>query len=360
MNSITDVVIMIPSYNPDEKFITFLMDLRNAGYEHIIVIDDGSGKNSSHFFEQAKRDFHCVIVSHSINLGQGRAYKSGFNYYLLQERYTNTIGIVQCDCDGQHKIEDVRRCAELLRENPEKFILGVRNFKLKGIPFRSKIGNLFTSFVFQFFCGLNISDTQTGLKGIPRALIPILLEAPGERFEYASSVLLETQRSGRDILQYPIQTVYLDHNASSHFNPLWDSLRIYTLILKYLASSITSFVLDIGVYSLCIALLLNLTPTCYIILSTYFARIISCSYTFLVNKRFVFVNRSSSPTIPLKFTLIAILQATTSAAITSYLVSWGGTHWNAILSKVVVDTILFFVSFQIQKGWVFKDNVSKN
>lgn len=68
-----------------------------------------------------------------------------------------------------------------LRQNPEKFILGVRDFSDKTIPFRSRFGNHCTTLVFRLFCGLDISDTQTGLKGIPVSFIPPLMETPGER-----------------------------------------------------------------------------------------------------------------------------------------------------------------------------------
>lgn len=111
---IQDVVIMIPAYNPDDKFIAFLRRLKEAEYKHIIVVDDGSRDDTKHYFREAKEIYHCHVVTHSVNLGQGRAYKSGFNYYLSETGgggYTGTIGVIQCDCDGQHCIEDVTRCA---------------------------------------------------------------------------------------------------------------------------------------------------------------------------------------------------------------------------------------------------------
>lgn len=80
------VTIIIPTYNPDDKFLAFLLELKNNGYNNIIVVDDGSRDNTRHYFITAKEKFNCKIVSHSINLGQGRAYKSGFNYYLSEIR----------------------------------------------------------------------------------------------------------------------------------------------------------------------------------------------------------------------------------------------------------------------------------
>lgn len=79
---IKDIVIIIPCYNPDKKFINFLDDLYGAGYTNIIVINDGSRTDTRLLFEEAVLKYKCVLLSHSVNLGQGRAYKTGFNYYL--------------------------------------------------------------------------------------------------------------------------------------------------------------------------------------------------------------------------------------------------------------------------------------
>lgn len=77
-----DVVIMIPCYKPDEKFIAHLKNLKNNGFDKIIIIDDGSGHEYTQFFKIAESEYSCKVLTHSINLGQGRAYKTGFNYYL--------------------------------------------------------------------------------------------------------------------------------------------------------------------------------------------------------------------------------------------------------------------------------------
>lgn len=248
-------------------------------------------------------------------------------------------------------MEDVDQCAELLFKNPQKFILGVRDFSDKGIPFRSRFGNNCTTFMFKVFCGLNIEDTQTGLKGIPCDFLPDLMETQGERFEYASSVLLETKRKGIEILQFPIQTIYINNNETSHFNPLRDSIRIYSLIIKYLLSSISAFILDITMYTLFITLFRRFYPKIYVIISTYLAKIISCSYTYIINKKFVFESSSRRSSTAIKFMVLCVIQSSLSGFFTNGIVLILG--WNEILSKICVDTILFFISFKVQDRWVF-------
>ena len=158
------VTIVIPVYNPDEKFTALLNALITNGYKNVIIINDGSQKSANPFFQEAEK-LGYTVLTHSINLGQVRAYKTGFNYYLSISS-DDSVGIIECDCDGQHSIADINKCAELLCNNPDKFILGVRSFS-SSVPFRSRFGNTVTSFIFKTMFNLDVKDTQTGLKGIP-------------------------------------------------------------------------------------------------------------------------------------------------------------------------------------------------
>ena len=214
-----------------------------------------------------------------------------------------------------------------------------------------------TTFVFKILCGLDIQDTQTGLKGISASLIPTLMETPGERFEYASSVLLETKKQGIEILQFPIHTIYIKGNETSHFNPLLDSIRIYSLILKYLMSSLSSFIVDIVLFSVFVSLLRNMMPTAYIIISTYLAKIFSCTYGYIINRKLVFENRGTPIVTAIRFFALCIVQSTCSGYITNRFVFI--TKWNEVLCKIIVDSILFLASFQIQNGFIFVNKPKK-
>ncbi len=231
--------------------------------------------------------------------------------------------------------------------------MGIRDFAGKAIPFRSRFGNQCTNFIFKVFCGLDVKDTQTGLKGIPTSFIPTLMETPGERFEYASSVLLETKKEGVEILQFPIKTIYINGNETSHFNPLLDSIRIYSLILKYLMSSLSSFIVDIVLYSIFISLLREAFEEYYIVIATYLAKIFACTYGYIINKRYVFQNRGKTSVATIKFFSLCIIQSTFSGFFTRGFVLI--SDWNEVLCKIVIDTVLFFVSFQLQNRWVFKN-----
>lgn len=123
---------------------------------------------------------------------------------------------------------------EELKNTPDSLILGVRSFKGKDIPWKSRIGNTLTRKVFSYITGIYISDTQTGLRGIPKTFIYELLDIPGERFEFETQMLIETVGKYK-IKEVEIETVYDSKtNHQTHFNPLLDSIKIYKIFLKSL------------------------------------------------------------------------------------------------------------------------------
>ena len=72
-------------------------------------------------------------------------------------------GAVTADSDGQHTAEDILRIMAVMDTSPGKLILGARTFD-GTVPWRSRLGNRLTRFLIRRLYGLNIQDTQTGLR----------------------------------------------------------------------------------------------------------------------------------------------------------------------------------------------------
>lgn len=145
--------------------ITVLNSLKKQGFSRFLIIDDGSEEKE--LFRKAQQEFGCHVITHSENKGKGCALKTGFRH-ILEEKDAEIKAVVTVDGDNQHKAEDVFAVSEAITEN--SLVLGVREFKSKeNVPFRSRIGNLVSAKVFQILSGEKISDTQTGLRGIPVA-----------------------------------------------------------------------------------------------------------------------------------------------------------------------------------------------
>lgn len=314
-------------------------------------MDDGSDERHRYYFEEALKEPQCFMIRHARNLGKGRAIKTAINYYL--NNYEKMKGIVTVDADNQHHIDDIVKCSLKLLEDPDSLILGSRDFKGDHVPRSNRMGNRITSFVMTFLCGIRISDTQTGLRAMSNGSAGIFLDIEGERFEYETNMLIEAKRHGIPINEVPIRTVYIEENKSSHFNPLTDSYKIYALIIKYLSSSIGSVVIDLAVFSLVMFAVRTQPLEIGIPVSTVIARIASSLFNYFMNRRFVFRSVHSVSQTILKYYLLASFQM---------LLSIGGVYFlarnisvNATLIKMCVDVILFFISFQIQREWVFRN-----
>ncbi len=264
--------IIIPALNPDSKLLNLISELKANGFRDIIIINDGSRADTEPIFHEAQKE-GVTVLRHAVNQGKGRALKTAFNYFL--QNHADCAGVVTVDADGQHRIKDILSCAGALLENPDRLIIGCRDFSDKNVPFRSRFGNICTRKMMRILCGITLSDTQTGLRGISIDDMPLLLSIPGERFEYETQMLLTAKDRGIEFVEVPIETVYIKNNESSHFNPLTDSFKIYKLFLKYCISSLSCFAIDILLFSIFAAAIKTLAPRHYILVSTIIARVIS-------------------------------------------------------------------------------------
>lgn len=217
---IANVALVIPVYDPDEGRFPALVRRLLTDFAHVAVVDDGSMRGRDAF--DSIRGEVDVVLEHSANCGKGAALKTAFAWVL--EKLPDAAGVVTVDGDGQHAPEDVLRVAEeLLRVPDGGLVLGVRSFG-RDVPFRSRFGNLWTRALFRILTGLAVSDTQTGLRGIPTHLLPRLLSIPGDRYEYEIRMLADARHHPTPPREVPIKTIYLDGNSASHYRPLRDTL----------------------------------------------------------------------------------------------------------------------------------------
>ena len=348
MNTL-EIPVIIPSLEPEDRLPALLADLKAAGICNIVLVNDGSSADYDPCFQRAEQEFGCTVLRHAVNQGKGRALKTAFNYCLL--RWPEAPGCVTADSDGQHSPECILNCMQALNDNPGDLVLGVRDFSDEQVPFNSRWGNRITCVVFRLLCGVRISDTQTGLRGIPAAFMRQLLCTPGERFEFETNMLIET-KDAYPVREVPIRTIYDSRTEHvTHFNPLRDSLRIYAVFGRFLASSLGSTVVDLAVFQLLIWLLGGTSGSWYISAATAVARACSAAFNFRCNQKLVFKSKAKTASAALRYAALCVVQAAASAALVTLLFAlWGGSE---LLIKILVDSVLFLISFQIQRVFVF-------
>ncbi len=343
------IPVIIPSYEPDRQLLDLCKSLYQAGMMETVILDDGSGREYREIFNQIETAYGFAVLRHAVNMGKGRALKDAFNYVL--EKYPEAAGVVTADSDGQHTPEDIKRCMCALEEYPDRMILGCRQFCGEHVPWKSRFGNEVTKKIFQYLCGIGISDTQTGLRGIPRNLVKKSLTIAGERFEYETNVLIEANRD-YDFLEVPIVTVYDSKTEhKTHFDPFRDSIMIYKVILSFLLSSLLSVLIDFSIFSL------SADAGADVWTATALGRAGSALANFSVNRNVVF---KAGGSIPRQLAGYIILLAG-SGTVSAVLVSMLSECWpdRVIAAKAAAEGSLFFFNYYIQQAVIFRRRKEK-
>lgn len=338
----SDTLVLIPAYKPDERLVTLCQELLHCSLS-VMVVDDGGGDAYRPIFEEVQA-MGCHVERHAVNLGKGRALKTGIN--AAMNAYPDIHGIVTADADGQHTCPDILRIAGAMHTYPDTLIMGSRKFE-GNVPFKSRAGNAITRHVYRFVTGIKCHDTQTGLRGIPAKFLGEMLTLRGERYEYEMTMLLKLRDLDLSLYEVEIETIYIDDNKGSHFHPFRDAARIYSVILGFLLSSILSFCLDYALYLFGLRIL-NLPPwACYAL-----ARLLSSLFNYYINRTAVFGGRGGKSSI-VRYYMLAAAQLLLGAWLVENLHSLPGLDAGWV--KIPVDAFLFLISYVVQRDFVFGD-----
>ncbi len=140
-----------------------------------------------------------------------------------------------------------------------------------------------------------------------------------------------------------------------HFKVIQSSVNLYSEILKCSLSSLVSSAIDIGLFAIFIQLLSKNSIPLVLLGATVFARLISSTINFSLNKKYVFGINGSAFTQLAKYYLLCIVQMAFSWLILYSLSLLILDH--IVLLKIITDTFLFFISYMIQRLFIFRRNI---
>ena len=230
-------VVLIPAYEPDEELVRLVPRLKAAGFA-VLVVDDGSGEGYRAIFDAIRSE--ATVIAHECNRGKGAALKTGMCY--IQTQMPECEYFVTCDADGQHRVEDVSRVRDKLHAG-HGFVLSVRIPK-KGTPLRSWVGNCMSRVTYTLLANRYLSDNQSGLRGFARSPIDWLVAVEKNNYDYEMNMLYYASKKGIHIATVPIETIYINNNASSHFNPIGDTVRIYRSLYRLAMGTVVGFLVS--------------------------------------------------------------------------------------------------------------------
>ena len=343
------LAVIVPCLNPDEKLMQVVRGMLAEGFSHVLVVNDGSAASYQPYFDEVSAVPECTVLGYEANRGKGYALRTAFSH--VAENWPWCEGVITVDADNQHLPQDTAAVAMDMLENPGTVVIGCRDFKKAGVPLHNRLGNRITSLVFAALCGIRLSDTQTGLRGIPASCLKdFCTRVEGDRYEYETNMLLFMKTAGIPFMERSIETVYIEGNKSSHFNVLKDSAKIYAPILKFGLGSGLSTIIDLALFTLLCKIFSALPVTRQILLATAGARICSSLFNYSYNKRQVFHHEEKGKASLVRYYTLAVCQMLLSWLCVSGLVHLLGAEGAGKTAvKMVVDVILFFLTFQVQR-----------
>ena len=341
------LAVVIPAYRPSAALVEVVRALVERQFPAILVVDDGSGPEFHEIFADAGALPGVQLLRHATNLGKGAALKTGINHALCT--IPDLAGVVTADADGQHDPGDIERVAEALVAHPQSLVLGCRAFH-EDVPLRSRFGNILTSAIMHALMGRKMADTQTGLRGIPAsfALRTLKIEATGYEFEL--EMLIAAHQLGIPVVEENIRTIYEEGNQSSHFNPIVDSMKIYFVLLRFGSVSLISALLDSLVFYLAYR------HGGHILASQVLGRVFGVSFNYTMVRNSVFYTHQRHRKVLPKYLMLVLASGTASYGGIRLLSTTLGT--NPVAAKLVVETLLFFVNFAVQRLFIFKPDGS--
>jgi glycosyltransferase involved in cell wall biosynthesis len=223
------IVAVIPAYN-EARTIRDVATRTLRVLPDLIVVDDGSSDGTAAELEGMR----VTVISNGENLGKGASLWRGFAVALAE----GADAVVTLDADAQHQPEDIPRLVEAWRAQPGRIVIGARVLDRDKAPPLRAFANRFANFWVAWAAGCPVTDSQSGFRLYPAALLKTVRVAhgPGARFAFESEILIEAGRAGVRSAAVPIAAIYPPQARASYYRSAADTARIVRMIAWKLIS----------------------------------------------------------------------------------------------------------------------------
>lgn len=188
----------------------------------VIVVNDGSKDSTS---AEAKKG-GSIVIDHILNSGAGGATLTGLAY---ARKYNYDIAATM-DADGQHAPEDVIKGIKNIDKSPSGLLIGSRLIDSEGMSKTKVLGNKGLSLITKVLFGVNVTDSQSGLRIYSRTAIE-KLDWKTTGYEFCSEMIWRAKQLGIEIEEFPIQAIYTDYSRSKGQNN-WNAINIVKRLFK--------------------------------------------------------------------------------------------------------------------------------
>jgi glycosyltransferase involved in cell wall biosynthesis len=216
--------VIIPMYNEGRVIQDVISEVRRT-FPYVVCIDDGSSDEGA----AAAAAAGAVVVQHPINMGQGAALQTGFDYALSDPAMTE---LVTFDADGQHQVADAAGMVEKLRAEDLDVVIGSRFLDERTEVGRLRRLILKTAAVYtRWTSGMALTDAHNGLRVIDRGVLE-RLRLRQNRMAHASELVDQIGRAGVRWAEYPTHIIYSDYSKAKGQSLLNSVNILFELIFR--------------------------------------------------------------------------------------------------------------------------------
>lgn len=199
-----DAWVLIPLFNEGQVVGSVIKDL-STRFSQVLCVDDGSSDDSA----RIAREAGATVLRHPINLGQGAALQTGFDY-LLQR--TTAKYVITFDADGQHRLVDALEMLELARRKKLSVVFGSRFLDKRTKPgLKKRIVLKVAVLLTRVITGLRLTDAHNGLRVLSREAIGrIRLQQNG--MSHATEIVHQLAVAKLSWIEHPVEVLYTDYS----------------------------------------------------------------------------------------------------------------------------------------------------
>jgi glycosyltransferase involved in cell wall biosynthesis len=216
--------VVIPMYNEGRVIQDVVAEVRRS-FPYVVCVDDGSSDESV----ESARAAGAVVVRHPINMGQGAALQTGFDYAMSDPAMTE---VVTFDADGQHQVADAVGMVEKLHADDLDVVIGSRFLDDRTEVARVRKLILKTAAVYtRWTSGMALTDAHNGLRAIDRRLLE-RLRLRQNRMAHASELVDQIGRADVRWAEYPTHIIYSDYSKAKGQSLLNSVNILFELIFR--------------------------------------------------------------------------------------------------------------------------------
>ena len=216
------ITIGIPAYN-EEKNIALIITKLKKITDSIIVCDDGSSDMTA----EISKNLGATVISHKKNMGYGVAINSIFQ----KAKELNIDLLVTFDADGQHRVEDIEKVVEPIKNNTADLVIGSRFLdKKSNVPNYRKIGIKVITKITNVSIKKKLTDSQSGFRAYNKQVLSQI--SPSDiGMGISTEILIKSSSKGLRIMEVPVTILY-SGDTSTH-NPVSHGTSVLLSTIKF-------------------------------------------------------------------------------------------------------------------------------